>query len=442
MREISPLLPVIGLFVWPAERAGAVTRHVPGEFATIQAGLDASALGDTVLVAPGTYTDSQIRMDGPFTLRSCVYMVNGVALRSEAGPEVTTIDMLGAGVGAIATVIRVAVGPASGEILVEGFTVTGAPPSYGGAFVASAVTFRDCIFRDMDGRPSSGGGIAANGDMDVIECEFVNCLGDAGGAIYHANGHLNLIGTTIRECGSKGVYLSGNAGGPGESALIEDCVFLDNWADVASGALQISQYNLGATVRRCRFEGNVAYGSGAGGLGWGNYGAKLIEDCLFLNNATSTGNGQGGALRVSGNGSCVIRGNTFCGNSQTYEFFGGATAYIATSALFERNIVSGSRGNTAVFVEEGGSLSTNCNVYWDNEDGNGVPLGATDREANPEFCDPDNHDFTVRENSPCVEPGSLGCGQIGAFGIGCGVVSVESASWGRIKALHREGERP
>jgi hypothetical protein len=81
-------------------------------------------------------------------------------------------------------------------------------------------------------------------------------------------------------------------------------------------------------------------------------------------------------------------------------------------------------------------------VFWDNPEGLGIPLGDTDREVDPRFCDPGNGDFHVEGGSPCVEPGSLGCGQIGAFGVGCGTVSVEPESWARIKGLYRKGEGP
>jgi hypothetical protein len=36
--------------------AMAATHQVPGSYPTIQAGIDACAVGDTVLVAPGIYT--------------------------------------------------------------------------------------------------------------------------------------------------------------------------------------------------------------------------------------------------------------------------------------------------------------------------------------------------------------------------------------------------
>lgn len=55
----------------------------------------------------------------------------------------------------------------------------------------------------------------------------------------------------------------------------------------------------------------------------------------------------------------------------------------------------------------------------------------------PRYCDPVGRDFTVASNSPLL-PENNECGvTIGAFGVGCGAVSIEPRSWGSIKSRYR-----
>ena len=61
----------------------------------------------------------------------------------------------------------------------------------------------------------------------------------------------------------------------------------------------------------------------------------------------------------------------------------------------------------------------------------------TDLHADPLFCDPANLNFTVQGGSAAANGNWVGCGLIGAFGVGCNPVSVEPQTWGRLKGLFR-----
>src|SRR5438874_68412 len=84
--------------------AGSVL-HVPADRATIQAGIDAASSGDTVLVAPGQYTEN-INFHG-----------KAITVLSEQGAGVTIIDG-----GALDTVATFASGEGPSSVL-SGFTL-------------------------------------------------------------------------------------------------------------------------------------------------------------------------------------------------------------------------------------------------------------------------------------------------------------------------------
>lgn len=58
----------------------------------------------------------------------------------------------------------------------------------------------------------------------------------------------------------------------------------------------------------------------------------------------------------------------------------------------------------------------------------------------PLFCSgPGENRYALRADSPCLlgnHPDGLQCGPIGRYGVGCKVVSVESESWGGLKARY------
>ena len=439
---LATIVMAAGLAATPAFSAA---RHVPSEYATINQALDASSAGDSVLVAPGTYTDYEVRDLGDgVPWKSCAFLKAGVVLRSEGGPGATTIDMQHVPGPQAEPVLARNVGAV--ETPVEGFTITGAPLNGHGAFVVGRVTFRDCVFRDLDAGESTGGGIAANADLTLIGCEFANCDASGGGAISHANGRIEMYDCWVHDCGRIGVLASG--AGFVSSAHIEGCTF-ENCFNPGSGggALQVSNHFGGMVIRGCRFIDNEAGSTGGAGIALGSLGpGALVENCLFWNNRAVGPNGRGGGLSTGG--PVTVRGCTFWGNYAP-TIAGGDAVEFANSAggsSLENNVIAGCTGQGAVYVSSSITLSKSCNVFWQNAGGLGITytLGPTDRIVDPLFCDVSSGDFHVMVGSPCLPDGSLGCGLIGAFDQGCGTVSVERTTWGEVKAAYRgpEGGRP
>jgi len=185
-----------------AAAARATTIRVPSEQPTIQAGIDAAADGDIVLVAPGVYT-GEGNIDVSFQSK-------GVALISETGPAETIINCQGQG---RAFSMR---GEVSQEPSIEGFTIR----------------------NGIGGR--QGGAIECFGFSPTIRyCVFANNQAEYGGALYF-NG---------QEVQSLSVEVS--------YPTFENCTFILNAASEAGGVYYSNRW-AHAAFERCLFFGNTS----------------------------------------------------------------------------------------------------------------------------------------------------------------------------------------
>jgi predicted outer membrane repeat protein len=414
-------------------------HRVPSEYSTIQAAIDASAAGDSVLVAPGTYTDYTQRIYQTFPRHACAFLKDGVVLLSEGGPQVTTIDMLKAAVFQADVIYGEQL--LSGQTVVEGFTVTGVVDGRPGIFVVDSekVTFRNCIVRDMNGVAGTGGLSLGLTDADVLDCVFENLTTSTGTAagLVQTEADLLVDGCSFRGCVQRAIGLRGVNLGVPEQAAIRNSVFIGN-AETGSGgggAINIQDYEGGITIADCYFEGNTAISSG-GAIAIGAYGPWVIQDCVFWRNqAPSQAAGAVFAGAIGGAG--TLTGCTFEANGALLP---GSAVYLDFGAVaFTNNVITGSIGAQAVYKLTGGAVTKGCNVYWNNAGGNTLNFGLdpTDRIVDPEYCDAPSGDLTVFDTSPCLPTNSGGCGLIGAHDQGCGAVSVERTSWGKIKEGYR-----
>ena len=156
--------------------------HVPGDQPTIQAGINMTSTGDTVLVADGTYSGpGNVNLD--FASRLIVVM-------SENGPSACTINCLNTGRGVYFHSSE------TNAAVFKGFTIsTGYSSTGGGINISnSSPTIEECIVRNCSGY--QGGGIyIVNGSPIIVRCTIVNNSATNGGAIYSTS-----ASPTINSC--------------------------------------------------------------------------------------------------------------------------------------------------------------------------------------------------------------------------------------------------
>jgi hypothetical protein len=126
--------------MFPSEGSGTI-RHVPGGYATIQAGINAAQNGDTVLVASGTYTGAGNR--------NLSFGGKSILLTSAAGPSLTTINCQYLG-----RALFLHEGEDTNAV-VNGFTLARGAPGAPGSLVlvggGSSPVIRDCVIERSQG---------------------------------------------------------------------------------------------------------------------------------------------------------------------------------------------------------------------------------------------------------------------------------------------------
>ena len=423
------LLVVAGLLL-PAV-VQAATLRVPEEYGTIQTAIDASVAGDTVLVGPGTWTGSTRVVDvcGENLPRHAVaFLKPGVSLISVEGPAATVLSGITTEAAPVYTVfLEAAVGEAC---LVQGFQITG-----DGQGVVAGCTDVQLELRDCRIEANAGNGVSvADAQVTLVEC-LVARSADAssvdGGLFAIQGSSITAIETRFEDNATGGVVALG------ASIFLSNCSF---GGHPSSGSVLV----VGPTVEivGCSFEadGRTGYAQ-HGGAVFVRGAIGRLESCVFYADSVFAGQG-GGAYLVDSD--FVVTGNTFYGCFAAGT--GGALVIAGGRAVVSNNVVvrcsSGALAATSGAVIEPGS---GCNLLWDNVEnyyGWDDDAMATDIVADPLFCDAPVGDLSLEPGSPAAAQNSPVCGQIGAFPVGCGTVSVTPTTFGRIKAAYRDGGRP
>ncbi|MBN1826819.1 MAG: right-handed parallel beta-helix repeat-containing protein [Candidatus Eisenbacteria bacterium] len=423
LRTCSACLDAPGCGLVGALGPGDVTLvwRVPGDAPSIQAALDSSLCGDTILVSSGHYDEWSLQMK------------SGVRLLGETGdPNDVIID------GNLLGRVLVCIGVDTTTVI-EGITLT------------------EGYARDLEGA-SGGGMLILQCSPRVSRCRFISnrAISEAigtgyGGGVYGYRSNSVLtdcefvgniaLDTLIHQGTGGGAFFEGNDYSP----RLEGCSFLTNQADLGGGLYLSCE---GAVVEECVFEGNVCSGGG-GGL---KCNASIeVQDCSFIGNTVTEGWGGGmlsslhpkmqycvfaeNSAGLYGGGGLALMDSAFI---ETCTFYGNTAAYGSGIACtdnatpwVDRAILSFGRTGAAVYCDAESDILLYCSDVYGNAGGDYVDClagkeGINDNfSADPLFCEPESLDLTLKNISPCaygISPPA--CGQIGAYGVGCTVTGV------------------
>jgi hypothetical protein len=319
--------------------------NVPGEYATIQAGIDVSVNGDTVLVAPGEYTEV-------VTIRD-----KNIFLTSAEGPDTTHIN---GRLNIFGTSIDT-------TCVLRGFRISmHVERPYNNLHpliyinLASPLILGNIIERYA--ATTFGAGIRLDTSGAIIRANIVRdnwSLIDGGGI--ESRGHdITVEGNVVSNNFAGNIPEQGDFGGIYANGLI--------------------RYNI--------ISGNIASRSISGALGGGL--ASSISHSQIYNN-TIVGN------RALGNG-----GNGYGGGLLAFASYSG-------NGFIKNNIIAFNPNGSGVYVELADSAywnwDYNCLFGNDSADYAGCQPGPHDINADPLFVDRFSGDYHLASNSPCIDAG-------------------------------------
>jgi PKD domain len=352
--------------------------NVPGTYATIQAAIDASSSGDTVMVAPGTYFEN-IDFKGKL-----------ITVQSAQGPSVTTIDGSN-----LAPVVNFSTNETAAA-LIQGFTL-----QHGNATGAFGY---------------EGAGIHINGASPTVDGNVItantSCADGTGISIAFASPTIrdNTITGNSKQAGCSGqngggIYVRGAA-----SAQIIHNSITNNTTDFGGG---ISLFAAGTPT----LLNNTISNNNAGYYGGGIYmvnqsDAAIVQNVITGNSSASTGGGVY-LLTPSGTRGPLFVNNIVSGNSGAESGF-YLSGFDAQVQLFN-NIVAAASTAPAVLCDT--TYSTTPPVFDHNDLFNSAGpaasgscaqvVGTTGNiSSDPKFVA--SGDYHLQSSSPSIDAGNNG----------------------------------
>jgi hypothetical protein len=278
--------------------------------------------------------------------------------------------------------------------------------------VSTNPNIRRNLFQDNSaGGP--GGGLALDNEWsDVTDCTFIDNYAGRGGGIHVWRNEQDItisnstfVGNSTSTCGG-GVQLDNND----HMVTFENVVFTENHSDNDGAAVcsEVHPFNDKLT------EEEVLESPNKTKCGAYECPAQFeMFNAIFANNSAND-DGAGLYMRL---GSATLENTVFYDNNASDE---GSAVTVKEDGYVNlvNTIVNGNDGSLAIYLippaaDESymASLSIDYSNIWGNDEGdfNGFddPTGANGNiSEDPLFTDPDNGDFTLQADSPCINTGT------------------------------------
>ena len=404
----------------------AETISVPDSYSTIQAAINASSDFDTVLVSAGFYQEN-IDFNGKNIVVTSTYIL-------DQDSTIISSTIIDGGQDGSVVIFE---NNENENAVIEGFTIqngngyfadpdeNGTFYTYGGGIYCkgSSPIIKDLIITNNSGDEGGGGGIFLyEASPSIIGCFITgNTTDDVGGGLYARYSNVSILNTKFisneADLGS-GCYIRNES-----IPTLTNVDFISNIAANSGGGILLKD-NADAIMSNIKIVSNIAEGLG-GGIYLNN--ADPIIDYALV--ALNTGS-AGGGIYIRNNSDPTFNHMTVAYNSSGFDDSG---VYLRDdSNLLVSNSIFWENGESQFYFRDSGdevALTISYSLVQNDQDGvdqnnNGdLNWGSGMIEGDPYFCNGEEGDYTVRENSNVLD-GSIEGGLVGFLGAGCGPINT------------------
>ncbi len=412
-----------------------------GDAPTIQAGVDSATAGDTVLVAPGIYSDTLNIFVGSELKTVNVFINKNILLIAEYSPDNTIIDASKSDVGIYTDNV-------DSTCVIKKLKIFSTNEGIGCILPSPSRELYQYPIEEPIGIQCKHSSINIIENVLIENWIAVKLNQRSNAKISNNTFNFNCVGIECND--SSNAIISNNSFSDGVEMvrctsgsapiIIENEIYPGNISCYGVRCINASPYIVRNKIVGMTnaaiicYESNPVIENNWTHCGWNGFEfhscpAPIMRENIIIGSTV--------AMDLGGVTDGIIENNTIIDFGKAIYALGGSNPTIRNNIIIH--------GSAGIDCDMNSRPTFSCNDIYDVthryigycSDMTGISGNIS---VDPEFCGIEGSgNYYLQDDSPCApgnHPDGYDCGLIGAFGVGCGIDPVTQKTWGIIKSLY------